>query len=149
MPTSQARSALIADLLRSCPARATPPVGPTQRLSLTFFTGGGSPGVFPRVGSPRLKRRSPQPGPEGRRVTRRSPEPRTAQHHDNRTVACVLPRRRVSPSFSPRPRGGGRFEVRESQHRNPEIEVLRRARRFLAIAVAAPPFFLPRRSRQD
>ena len=71
MLVSQARPALSAERA----LRATPYCGPTQRPSLAFFTG-EPPGVFPGVGSPRFKRRSPKP--------------RTAQHHDCRAGASFF-----------------------------------------------------------
>ena len=101
--------------------RVAPYFGPTQRLSHTDFIV-EPPGIFPGIGSPRLKRRPPHPGQESRRIKRGSPEPRTAQHHTCRAVASFVSAR-VPPSFTSRPCGGGRFEVREGQHRNPEISV--------------------------
>ena len=106
---------------RGLDPRVAPYFGSTQRPGLTCFTGIPR-GVSLDVGSPRLKRRSPQSGHESRRDKRRSPEPRTAQHHDCRAVASFVSAR-VSPSFISRPCGGDRFEMREGQHRNPEILV--------------------------
>ena len=54
------------------------------------------------------KCRSPQPGHESRRAKRHSLTPCAAQHHEG--CAGTSLSARVSPSFTSRPYGGGRFE---------------------------------------
>ena len=141
MLVPQARSALSTDSPRSRPACR--PILRADAASQPHLIHRRAPGCLLRRQEPALQ--TTLPSAWGREQATQKP-PSTTMH---RAVPRVPRHRSIVPLIHlPARCRGGRFEVREGQHRNPRDLGLSSTRRFLAVMVAAPPFFLSRRGRQ-